>query len=54
MVLKTPNQRVSVQIKVKGSLGSVDRNNKTTLPRTPLIYTIQSYAEDLSPPIVKL
>ena len=38
----------------KTGLGSVDRNNKTTLLLTPPIYTTKSYAKDLSPRIVKL
>src|SRR5271154_4061361 len=42
-----------VGLSCKG-LGSVDRNNKTTLPLTPPPRSIKSYAKDLSPRMVKL
>ena len=38
----------------KTGLGSVDRNNKTTLLLTRRCGTNKSYAKDLSPRIVKL
>lgn len=38
----------------QGGLRSVDRNNKTTLPRTRPRETFKSYARDPSPRMVKL